>query len=102
MTKTIPNPAIANTILDTCRETVEGPEGTFRIEFQDDDRWSVEQILSNEPLVKGSTFIRDSAVRTPSFGWGTRDEAIQVARGYAGLIPPPDRRGLVAHTKALL
>lgn len=97
MTKTVPNPTIAR-ILDTCRETVEGPEGAFRIEFQDDERWSVEQILSDKPLIKGSTFVRDSAGR---MGWGTRDEAIQVARGHAGLIPPPDRRGLVAHTRRL-
>jgi hypothetical protein len=83
----------------TSGASVEGPLGKFRVELHEDDRWSVEQTLS-EDRIKCSKFVRDSEGR---FGWETYKEAMNVAANRAGLIPyaPPDRRGLVAHSRAL-
>ncbi len=83
--------------LDTCRETVEGPDGTFRVELhQGDDQWLVHQILvddrPNGPI--GTNF----ACSHP-----TAKRALDCARARAGLPtrPLPDRRGLVAHSRKL-
>ncbi len=82
--------------LDTCRETVEGPDGTFRVELQGDDLWSVNQILvddrPNGPI--GSNVICSHP---------TAERALLCAHKRAGLPtrPLPDRRGLVAHSRKL-
>lgn len=87
----------------------EGPEGTYSVELQDDGQWSVDLIFAGEAQdfldhgnvndkIKGSRFVQDSAGR---IGWGTREEALQVARVHAGIFPSPDRRGLVAHSREL-
>ena len=80
------------------RGYVNGEGGTFLIELEDDDRWSVKQLFGDKSQIQGSEYMRDTAGR---FGWNTREEAIHVARDHAGLIPPPDRRGLVAHSRKL-
>ena len=76
---------------------VEGPNGMFLIELQDDGQWSVARPFPPESN-RGRDYMQDSA---GSIGWKTCDEAMWVAKGHAGLIPPPDRRGLVAHSRKL-
>ena len=79
---------------------VEGPDGTFKIDYHENG-WSVERILADGPDLFGSTLLGVYPVRR---------EALAAARHSAGLPkferksapanPLPDRRGLVAHTKA--
>lgn len=103
MDKSIIEKAVEDGNASVLRWYTNGKGGTFLVELEDDNRWSVKQLFGDDILrkssIQGSQYMRDSAGR---FGWNTRDEAIHVARDHAGLIPPPDRRGLVAHTKALL
>lgn len=82
-------------------KTVEGRHGTFKIDHQDDGQWSVEYISSNKDEITGSTYVG---------AFLTAREALADARERAGLPkfekvglgsnPLPDRRGLVAHTRA--
>ena len=92
---------------------VEGPEGLFRVDLQDDNKWSVDYILSDDPNLQGSRLVGV---------YRTRVEAVESARLHANGIhggdgslkfgdglgistkpePVPDRRGLVAHTRAKL
>ena len=80
------------------KKWVEGPEGTFIIELEDDDRWSVKKIFGDGSL-QGSQYMLDGAGRT--FGWDNCSDAVYAAKQHAGLIPVPDRRGLVAHSRNL-
>ena len=80
---------------DITTRWVDGPNGLFLIELQDDGQWSVAQVF--EEKYRGRDYMQDSAGR---MGWPTSDAAMWVAKGHAGLIPPPDRRGLVAHSRA--
>ncbi len=86
------------------RGYVKGDNGTFIIDLEDDDRWSVKQLFGGGASIQGSEYVRDTAGH---MGWKTRNEAVDVARGHAGLAPLrvldplPDRRGLVAHSRAL-
>ncbi len=94
--------APANTLKDmitTFRGKFEGKDGVFAIEYQDDDSWSAEHLLVGD--ITGSQYLLDEA---GNMSWDTRIEAVTVAQRHAGLIPPippPDRRGLVAHSRKL-
>ena len=80
---------------------VKGPRGLFRINLQQDDGlWSVVHRLSDNPYLRLPQFIGV---------YRTHEEALESARrhahgnSFAGepiINPLPDRRGLVAHTKA--
>ncbi len=93
----------------------EGKDGTFVVQYQDDDSWTVEfvertemRIGGNGVGVKGDTIITGSQYLEDEEGknsWDTMREAITVTQRHAGVIPPKplaDRRGLVAHSRALL
>ncbi len=85
----------------TFRGEYEGKDGVFAIEYQDDDSWTAEHILVSD-LITGSQNLLDER---GNMSWATRVEALTVAKRHAGIIPPiplPDRRGLVAHSRALL
>ena len=84
----------------TFRGKFEGKDGVFAIEHQDDDSWTAEHLLVSANIT-GSQNLLDEA---GNMSWDTRAEAVTVAKRHAGLIPPippPDRRGLVAHTRAM-
>ena len=84
----------------TFRGKYEGKDGVFAIEYQDDDSWSAEHLVASGNIT-GSQYLLDEA---RNFSWDTRIEALTVAKRHAGIIPPippPDRRGLVAHSRKL-
>ncbi len=86
----------------TQRDSFQGPHGTYEVLFQKDvgmgaGLWTVYQntVWPNAPV--GSTIVASFPIR---------EEAVEYARLASGLheslvTPPPDRRGLVAHTKGL-
>ena len=86
---------------------VVGPEGKFRVELQEDHGvgpmiWSIEHIFCDDSATGG-------AIGSQFVGqFATQEEAIFNAKKLAGwtapVAPPPlpDRRGLVAHSRALL
>jgi len=85
------------------RTRFHGPKGLYSIKLQDDGQWSVELDFNKSTGLLGSGFVRDSADR---MGWETRDEAMKVAYVHAGInqhfiFPPPDRRGLVEHSRKM-
>ena len=97
---------------DKFAKDVYGLEGLFRVDLQDDNKWSVNYILSDDPNLQGSRLVGV---------YGTRGEALESAKLHADGIhggdgslkfadglgmsikpdPVPDRRGLVAHTRAM-
>ncbi len=82
---------------------IHGPKGLYSIELQDGGQWSVKLYPEDVPALKVSKFVLDEA---GNIGWQTRDEAVKVAYIHAGInqhciFPPPDRRGLVAHSRNL-
>ena len=84
----------------TFRGEYEGKIGVFAIEYQDDDSWTAEHLLVSGDITC-SQYLLDEA---GNMSWDTRVEAVTVAQRHAGFIPPiplPDRRGLVAHSRAL-
>ncbi len=84
----------------TFRGEYKGKDGVFAIEYQDDDSWTAEHLLVSGNIT-GSQYLLDEE---NNISWATRIEAATVAKRHAGIIPPiplPDRRGLVAHSKAL-
>ena len=89
---------------------VEGPKGLFRIDVQDGEGnkcvWSVDYILSDGPDIHGSRLVGVYKTRGDAHA-----AALKFANGIAApfslwtLSAPtelPDRRGLVAHSRALL
>jgi hypothetical protein len=84
-------------------KTINGPVGSFRIDFQDDNVWSVEHIIvddrPNGPI--GSQFVgtyqtRVEALKSAMFhAYGAWPGQLQIPD------PLPDRRGLVAHSREL-
>ncbi len=74
-----------------------GPKGEYRVELQDDGRWTVEQI-SNGPPVRMVNLIATNNMGS----YETRKDAIYAAERYAMPHPLPDRRAAIAHTKAKL
>jgi hypothetical protein len=85
---------------------VVGPGGQFRVELQDDHGvgpmiWSIEHIICDDSATGG-------AIGSQFVGqFATQEEAIDNAKRMAGWTapvappPPPDRRGLVAHSRSL-
>jgi hypothetical protein len=82
-----------------------GPKGKFRVELQDDHGvgpmiWSIEHIFCDDSATGG-------AIGSQFVGhYATQEEAIDNAKKHAGWtdptpVPRPDRRGLVAHSRAL-
>jgi hypothetical protein len=84
----------------TFRGAFEGKDGTYAIEYQDDDSWTAEHLLVSGDI----TCSQDMKDEAGNISWDTRIEAVNVAMRHAGIIPPippPDRRGLVEHSRKL-
>jgi hypothetical protein len=97
------------------KRSVTGPFGTFEIDFQDDGSWSVEKIFGDDIsngftrksaiiLIGGSQLM--SVLPTAPKAWafaraaaGFSEEEISIS--LPAKRPMTDRRGLVAHSRAL-
>ncbi len=93
-------PANLKDMTTAFRGEYEGKDGVFTIEYQDDDSWTVEHLLVSGDITCAQNLLDEEG----NISWDTRIEALTVAKRHAGLIPPippPDRRGLVAHSRAL-